>query len=134
MSGYQAPLSKETVSTIPGQTAATDADQVVARAPFAGVVSAVTLTPEAAVTGATATKRTFTLINKGQSGAGTTAVAVLDLVTGENLVAFDEKAFTVSAAPLNAVAEGDILALVETHASTGTAHSGGQVKVVCTRS
>ena len=118
------------VATIPGQTAGTDADQVVAVAPFAGVVSAVSLIPEAAVSGATATKRTFTLTNKGQAGAGSTSVAVLDLITGNNLVAFDEKAFTLSATAANlVVAKGDVLVLVETHASTGTAHSGGMVKV-----
>lgn len=117
-------------STIPGQTAAVDSDQIVAVAPFAGVVAAASLVSEAAVTGATATKRTFTLTNKGQAGAGAVSVAVLDLITGVDLVAFDEKAMTLSATPANlVVAKGDVLALVETHASTGTAHSGGQVRV-----
>lgn len=131
--GYKAPYKQKIVSWIPAQTAATDSDQAVARAPFKGVVSEVSLVPEAAVTGATATKRTFTLINKGQSGAGTTAVAVLDLITGVNLAAFDEKAFTVNADPANKVEDGDVLVLAETHASTGTAHSGGEVSVTFTR-
>lgn len=126
---YEAPLTKEFEAWIPGQSAGTDSDQAICVAPFAGVVSEVTLTPEAAVTGATSTKRTFTLINKGQSGSGTTAVAVLDLITGTDLVAFDEKAFTISASPADKVVAGDVLVLAETHASTGTAHSGGSVKV-----
>jgi hypothetical protein len=134
MSGYQAPFVQKQSGWIPAQSAAVDADQAIARAPYAGVVSGVSLLPEAAVTGATGTKRTFTLVNKGQSGAGTTVVATLDLITGTNLVAFDESAFTVAAAPANAVAEGDVLAVVETHASTGTAHSGGEVIIEFTRS
>jgi hypothetical protein len=93
----------------------------------------VSLLPEAAVTGATATKRTFTLVNKGQAGAGTTVIATLDLITGTNLAAFDEAAFTIAADPANKVAAGDILALVETHASTGTAHSGGEVLITFQR-
>ena len=129
--GGRAPLKTTLQTWIPGQTAATDSDQIVGRAPFNGTVTRVTLQPEAAVTGATATKRTFTLVNKGQAGAGTTAIAVLDLITGENLVAFDEKDFTLSGNLV--VADGDILAVVETHASTGTAHSGGQVTVEISR-
>lgn len=133
MPSGQAPHVTTMQSWIPGQTAAVDSDQVIGRAPYAGRVTKVSLSPEAAVTGATATKRTFTLTNKGQAGAGTAAVAILDLITGTNLVAFDESLFTLGASPLDQVAEGDILALVETHASTGTAHSGGQVVVEITR-
>lgn len=134
MSGYQAPYTQQQSGWIPAQSAATDSDQAIARAPFAGTVIGCSLIPEAAVTGATATKRTFTLVNKGQSGAGSTVIATLDLVTGTNLVAFDESAFTLAASPATAVAEGDILAVVETHASTGTAHSGGEVIVTFSRS
>lgn len=133
MAGYAAPLVRQVSGWIPGQSAGTDSDQAIAVAPYDGVVSKCSLLPEAAVTGATATKRTFTLTNKGQSGAGTTAVAVLDLVTGTNLVAFDESLFTISADPANKVLAGDVLVLVETHASTGTAHSGGEVVVEFTR-
>lgn len=129
----KAPLVSTLTGWIPGQTAGTDSDQVLARAPFAGTVTGVSLTPEAAVTGATGTKRTFTLVNKGQAGAGTTVVATLDLITGTDLVAFDEKDFTLGTGAAVQVAEGDILAVVETHASTGTAHSGGQVSVKISR-
>jgi len=133
MSSYQAPRQDTQSGWIPAQTAATDSDQAIARAPYDGSVVGVSLLPEAAVTGATATKRTFTLVNKGQAGAGTTVVATLDLITGTDLAAFDEKAFTVAADPANKVAAGDILAVVETHASTGTAHSGGEVLITFSR-
>ena len=131
--GYGVPLVRRAGGWIPGQTAATDSDQAIAVAPFDGTVTKVSILPEAAVTGATATKRTFTLVNKGQAGSGTTVVATLDLVTGTNLAAFDEMLFTLSADPANKVAQGDVLALVETHASTGTAHSGGEIEVEFTR-
>lgn len=128
-----APLAQKQSAWIPGQTAATDSDQVVARAPFAGTVTGCSILPEAAVTGATATKRTFTLVNKGQAGVGAVTLGILDLITGVDLVAFDEKAFTLTS-PAPTVAEGDVIAVVETHASTGTAHSGGLVTVELTRS
>jgi len=73
-------------------------------------------------------------VNKGQAGAGTTVIGTLDLITGTNLVAFDETLFTLSATPSDSqVAEGDILAVVETHASTGTAHSGGEISIEIAR-
>ena len=131
MPSGQAPKVTAIQSWIPGQTAGTDADEVIGRAPFAGRVTRCSLTPEAAVTGATATKRTFTLVNKGTAGTGTAVLATLDLVTGTDLVAFDEKDFTLASDA--SVAQGDVLAVVETHASTGTAHSGGQVVVEITR-
>jgi hypothetical protein len=83
------------------------------RVPFAGIVQAVRLLPLAAVTGAASpASRTYTLVNRGQDGSGSTAVATLNLVSGTNLVAFDERAVPLSgtAANLN-VAEGDVLEL-----------------------
>lgn len=117
-------------ATIPAAGAAVDQDTIIGEAPFDGTVTAASILPEAAVTGATATARTFTLVNKGQAGAGSTTIATLTLITSNNMVAFDEKDMVLSAtaADLN-VAKGDVLALVETHASTGTAHSGGICKV-----
>lgn len=129
----KAPLVSKLTGWIPAQTAATDADQAIARAPFDATVTGVALVPEAAVTGATATKRTFTLINKGQAGTGTTVVATLDLITGTDLVAFDEKAFTLGAGSVLNISEGDILVVAETHASTGTAHSGGEIVIELSR-
>jgi hypothetical protein len=130
----QAPLKQKQTATIPAQTIAATADQTVGQAPFAGTVTAVTLTPEAAVTGDNTNTRTFTLVNKGQSGAGTTVIATLALTTGVNLTAFDEKAFTLSVvADATDVAEGDVLAVVEAVAASGLAHSGGQVEVELSR-
>lgn len=83
----------------------------VIEAPFDGVVTAVTYTAVAAVTGAASpASRTISVINKGQAGAGTAVVASLALVSGVNLVAFDEKVITRSTTAADyAVLAGDIL-------------------------
>lgn len=115
---------------IPAAGAAVTQDTIIGEAPFDGTVTAASILSEAAVTGATATARTFTIINKGQAGAGAVSVATLVLNTGVDLVAFDEKDFTLSGTAANLlVAKGDVLAVAETVAGAGTAHTGGKVKV-----
>lgn len=123
-------------ATIPATAAAADYDQTVAESHVAGTVTAVTYTPEAAVTGANTETRTLTLVNKGQAGAGTTVVGTLAFTSGVNGVAFDEKAFTLSAvAGATTVAVGDVLALVSTHSgTTGLADPGGRVEIEVARS
>lgn len=129
------PLVRRVEATIPAPAAAsTNLDQAVSEAPFDATVSYVSLIPEAAVTGDNTNTRTFTLVNKGQAGAGTTVVATLALPTGVNLVAFDEKMFTLSVvAGATAVVSGDVLLVNEVVAGTGLAHSGGRVVVEFTR-
>jgi hypothetical protein len=102
-----APLVRSIQATIPALGAAVAGDQTLGKAPFAGTVTAVTLVPEAAITGDNTNTRTLTLVNKGQTGAGSTVVATLAFTTGVNGVAFDERAFTLSAvANATTVAEG----------------------------
>ncbi|MGH3881952.1 MAG: hypothetical protein ACREX8_00060 [Gammaproteobacteria bacterium] len=130
-----APLQRNVDSAIPALGAAVAGDQVVAEAPFAGTVTAAGFTPEAAVTGDNTNTRTLTLTNKGQAGAGAVVVATIAFTTGNNGVAFDEKAFTLSGTPANlVVAEGDILVVVETVGGTGLANPGGRVEVTFARS
>jgi hypothetical protein len=130
-----APLLRKLQATLPSLIAATAGDQAVGEAPYAGTVTSVSITPEGAMTGDNTNKRTLTLVNKGQTGVGTTVIATLDFVTGINGVAFDEKAFTLSAvANATVVAAGDILAVVETVGGSGLANPGGLVQVEITRS
>src|SRR4051812_46141197 len=76
-------------ATVPSVTIAATADQVVGEVHKAGRVTSVSYTPEAAITGAASPdSRTFTLVNKGQSGSGTTTVATLAMVSGVNAAAF----------------------------------------------
>lgn len=133
----KAPLVRTLEATVPAQaTAATEQDQTVGEAPFAGTVTGVTITPEAALTANATNFRTFRLLNKGTDGSGTTVVAsfATDTVTTDDLVAFDEKALTLSATPANlVVAEGDILAADETTDADGVAHSGYHIRVDVSR-
>jgi hypothetical protein len=64
---------------------------------------------------------------------GTTVIATFDGVTGANLVAGDDKAFTLSAAANLNVTAGDALALAEAVTSTGTANPGGELTVQIAR-
>lgn len=99
-----------------------------------GRVTEVSFTPEAASTGDNTNKRVYTLVNKGSGGAGTTVIATIDLTTGNDLTAFDEKLATLHATPANlVVTEGDILAWVSTHAASGLVDPGGIVKVTIER-
>lgn len=132
-----APLTKVVEATVPAQgTAGTTQDQVVGESPVAGTVSSVSITPEAALTADATNYRTFRLVNKGQDGSGTTVVAsfATDTVTTDDLVAFDEKALTLSAVDgALDVAEGDVLVADETVAAAGVAHSGYRLKVEIAR-
>lgn len=129
-----APLTRTAEGTFPAATIAANQDTVITEAPFAGTVTKVAIVPEAAVTGDNTNTRTFTLVNKGQAGAGTTVVATLALTTGVNLVAFDEKLFTLSAvANATTVAAGDVLLLNEVVTASGLAHTGGRCIIEFTR-
>jgi hypothetical protein len=127
-----APHKTKLTARIAAQTASTAVTgTVVAEAPEDGTVTSVSYTPDAA---ATATKRTYTLVNRGQDGTGTTVIATFDGVTGANLVAGDEKDFTLSAvANATNVTAGDELALAEAVTSTGTANPGGLLQVEIAR-
>ena len=128
-------FTKRLQATLSGVAIAADDSFTVGEAPCAGTVTSVSYTPEGASTGNNTNKRTYTLVNKGASGAGTTVVATLDLAAGTDLVAFDEKAFTLSVvAGATTVAEGDILALASTHAGTGLVDPGGSVQVEISQS
>lgn len=116
-------------------TAGNDDTFAVGEVKEAGAVTAVSFLPEAASTGDNTNKRTYQLINKGQDGSGTTVIATIDLATGVNLVAFDEKDATLSAvAGATTVAAGDQLAWKSTHVGTGLVDPGGKVRVEITRS
>jgi hypothetical protein len=127
----QAPFSQTVNIRVPAMaTAATDLTSFVARAPFDGAITGVRFTADAAVTGAATNNRTFTLVNKGQAGAGNTVMASLNMAAGVNAVAGDELAITLSgtAANLDVVA-GDILAWFSDAQGTGIADPGGMLSI-----
>lgn len=72
-------------------TIAADATPVIGEAPIAGSVTKVAYTPNANMTGAVTHYRTLNLINKGQSGSGSTVIGTYAFSnTGYNGVADDE--------------------------------------------
>jgi len=106
------------------------ADQqiVVGRVRYPGTVNSVEYIPGWSVTGANTNSRTLTLYNRGQSGAGTTAIATLALTSGVNLTKYQAKTITITAA--NAVvAPGDLLEWESLHVGSGLPDPGGQVVV-----
>jgi hypothetical protein len=131
---YAAPYVATVSETVPGQaTAGTDDAWNIGRAPFAGTVESVTYAPETAITGDATNNRTLSLINKGQSGAGTTVIATL--TTTATLAADDEKAIPLSETAANlVVAEGDILEWNSDANASGVADPGGLVTVKIGRS
>lgn len=99
-------------------------------APFAGRLVSATYAPNANITGADSNTRTVSIVNKGASGAGTTVMAALPLVSGANATAFDEKVIPLSGTEENLTFdEGDVIAWVSTHAASGLADPGGLVSV-----
>jgi hypothetical protein len=122
---------KQTLTLAPQATAATTKTTVIGEAPYAGVVSSVTFIANATITGVDTDNRKFAVVNKGQSGAGSTEVAGLTFANTVNAAAGDSRAITLSGTPANlVVAQGDVLALVETVNGNGLTHGGGLVTVV----
>lgn len=114
--------------------AATDIERNAHVAPFSGAVTSVSYVPDAVLTGADTNSRTLVLVNKGQTGVGTTVVASKAFTNTVNAPADDETAITLSAvAGATTVAAGDVLAWQSTHVGTGIADPGGLVKVEITR-
>lgn len=103
-------------------------------APHSGKIASVSYVPDAPLTGAATNTRKIELINKGQSGGGTTVAASLQFNAGVDLVAFDEKAIPVSvvANAANVVA-GDVLAINSAAVGSGIADGGGVIIVKIAR-
>jgi hypothetical protein len=118
---------------VPAVTIAATNDEIVGEVHQAARVTSVSYTPEAAITGAASpNSRTFTLVNKGSAGIGTTTIATLAMVGGVNGVAFDEKAITLSVTASDlVVAADDVLVWVSTAVTGGggLVDPGGQVRV-----
>ena len=128
------PAKNYTTTAVAVGTAGNDQSNEVAVAEYNGVVTSVTYAPNATITGAATNNRTFSLVNKGQSGAGSTVVATLNMGNGTNATAGDERAITLSGTAANlAVAAGDVLEWQSTHIGTGIVDPGGLVKVTIDR-
>ncbi|MFK8844683.1 hypothetical protein [Streptomyces sp. Ac-502] len=118
----------------PVSTAGNDDDTVLAQAPFACTVTAVEYVPEAAITGAATNNRTVSLVNKGQAGSGSTAVATLNFDNGVTAAANNERVIPLSGTAANlALAAGDTLQWRSVHIGTGITDPGGLVRITVSR-
>jgi hypothetical protein len=114
----------------PQATAGSNLNSNILRAPADATVSAVTYAPVTAITGANTNTRSVSLVNKGQSGAGSTVIATIQYNSGVNAAAADENTITLSGTPANLnIAAGDILQWQSTAVGTGIADPGGLVCV-----
>lgn len=124
MSGFRPTFEYHQTNFVAAVLAATATQQdPIFIAPCACKVTAVSIVPQAASTGDNTNTKNLNVINKGSDGTGTTEVANLDLATGVNLVAFDEKAIPLNATYTNGVSlsEGDVLSLQTEKVGTGVA-------------
>ena len=129
-----APLIRKLTADADAVAKGSDATVPIGAAPFAGVVTSVTVTPPSKLTGANTNSRTLKLINKGQAGEGTTVVAEKAFISGVNANAADETALALSGtASKLEVAEGDVLALESLHVGEGLADPGCEVTVKVSR-
>ena len=129
-----APYVERFTADVPAVAQAATASTAILECSFAGTVTAVSYTPIANITGVDTNTRTFTLVNKGTDGNGTTVVATRAMVTGVNATDFNEDALTLSVVEgATTVAEGDVLTWVSTHGATGIADPGGLVQVDISR-
>jgi hypothetical protein len=114
----------------PQATAGSNLNTNIWRVGSDATVGAVTYAPVTAITGANTNTRSVSLVNKGQSGAGSTVIATIQYNSGVNAAAADENTVTLSGTPANLnVAAGDILQWQSTAVGTGIADPGGLVCV-----
>jgi len=119
-------------ANVPAAGAAVGQTTIVLESKVAGVLSEAVIQPASAVTANAGNYRTFTLFNRKLDGSGTTSMATLDTST-TGLADNDERAMTLSGTAGNlAVANGDILEMVETVTGTGVAHTGYRTEVAIT--
>ena len=115
-------------ANVPAAGAAVGQTTIVLESKVAGVLSEAVIQPASAVTANAGNYRTFTLFNRKLDGSGTTSMATLDTST-TGLADNDERAMTLSGTAGNlAVANGDILEMVETVTGTGV-FTGNECRV-----
>src|SRR4051812_18790734 len=98
-----APLVKKYRLNVANVAAGSDLETDAVLVDMAGTITAVTYIPSTVLTGANTDSRTLVLVNKGQSGAGTTIVATKAFTSGVNAPADDGTDITLSGTAANLV-------------------------------
>lgn len=106
-----------------GTTDATRKD-VIFRAPFACLITGVSWIPDVAVTGADTNSRNLNINDEGLAGIGDAEIANIDFASGQDAVALDELAVTMSSAN-HALQDGDVLTAEWEKVGTGLAAPAG---------
>jgi|SRR5690242_19026396 hypothetical protein len=137
----QAPFTKVIRIRVPAvATAGNDLTSALGAAEFDGVITSAKYIPDAGLTSNDTAYRTYSIVNKGQAGAGATSMASAATKTSGgggtgDFTAFKGVSLTLSGTPANlAFASGDVLALGSVHTGTGVADPGGVVEVTLSRS
>ncbi len=116
------PGTRNAQTFIPSVAAATATEShPIFSAPDACIVTSVKIIPQAAVTGDNTDRKNLNIIDCGSDGSGTTEVGNLDLATGVNLTAFDEKNIPLNSTYTDGVtmAKGDVIKLQFEKAGNG---------------
>lgn len=129
-----APSNQPITVSYAAATARQNVEHAVCEAQGTGTVTAVSILPDAAVTGAASPRsRKYQLVNVGSDGSGTTVIAELRLAERVNLRKGDEADFTMaSRAAEKEVRAGDVLvfkSLADTEAEGLADTGGGTVQV-----
>ena len=135
MASSAAPLVKVMrIGAGPVGTAGNDLITPVGVVDVAGTITTVSIVPNAVITGAATNNRKHTLYNRGGAGAGTTAVASRQYVSGTNAAIKVATDLTLSGTAADlVVAVGDVLEFESLHILTGIADPGETVEVTISR-
>lgn len=130
-----APLVTKIRVNIPAAAQAAAATTIAFRAPHDGSISKVLFFANANITGANTDTRKHAIVNKGQSGSGTTEMAGLQYNSTVNATAYDEKTIPLSGTAANLLAvAGDLIVVASTAVGNGLADPGGHVEIEYNRS
>lgn len=115
---------------VPAMYTQDGADQVVlvGRVQKPGTIASVELVPNWTLAGTSTNFRSYSLVNKGPTGAGNTTIATFAGSSGNDLTKFVAKAISITAANAT-VAVGDVLAWVTSPTASGAPDPGGKVIV-----
>jgi hypothetical protein len=123
---YRAPRTQVIRCDHPAVATGTSKEDPIGRADGAGFLNRVRFVPQAGITGVNTNTRRIDIVNRGQSGAGSTVIATLQFNSGTNGTAFDELAIPVTDAN-DTMADGDIISINSVAVGTGLADPGGLV-------
>lgn len=130
------PLIRALEANTVGCLATTNQVTIVGRVPYAGVVTAVTYIPSTSIAApASGTGRTYTVLNRGTTGAS--SVTIASRAVTSNVGLSDNQPFDLTLSATTAsliVASGDVIELESTAVTSNAPDPGGKLVVTFSRS